>query len=136
MGRSQWCSTKPRTACTRKRACWPGACTPTRKLRRSGLARCALPRKGEKRGTRNFAAALYIGPMNESDAMPDHSVPSRAPAAIAADDTVLPFEVASLDLRGRVVRLGPAVDEILEKHNYPEPVAKLVAEAVVLAVML
>ncbi|MEI9803665.1 MAG: Hsp33 family molecular chaperone [Pseudolabrys sp.] len=64
------------------------------------------------------------------------SIPSRAPAATTADDTVLPFEVASLDLRGRVVRLGPVVDQILEKHNYPLPVAKLVGEAVVLTVML
>jgi molecular chaperone Hsp33 len=63
-------------------------------------------------------------------------IPSRAPSATAIDDTVLPFEVASLDLRGRIVRLGPVVDEILEKHNYPLPVAKLVGEAVVLTVML
>jgi molecular chaperone Hsp33 len=67
---------------------------------------------------------------------PESAIPSRAPAPTTADDTVMPFEVATLDLRGRVVRLGPAVDEILEKHNYPQPVAKLVGEAVVLAVML
>ena len=47
-----------------------------------------------------------------------------------------PFEVASLDLRGRVVRLGPAVDAILARHAYPQPVAKLLGEAVVLTVML
>jgi molecular chaperone Hsp33 len=34
------------------------------------------------------------------------------------------------------VRLGPVVDEILEKHAYPQPVAKLLGEALVLAVML
>ena len=28
--------------------------------------------------------------------------PTRAPAAISADDTIVPFEVAALDLRGRV----------------------------------
>ncbi len=67
---------------------------------------------------------------------PNIAIPSRAPAATTPDDTVLPFEVASLDLRGRVVRLGPVVDQILEKHNYPEPVAKLVGEAIVLTVML
>ena len=48
----------------------------------------------------------------------------------------MPFEVASLDLRGRVVRLGPVVDEILARHAYPQPVAKLLGEALVLAVML
>jgi molecular chaperone Hsp33 len=64
------------------------------------------------------------------------AIPSRAPAEVSADDTVLPFEVAPLDLRGRVVRLGPAVDEILSGHNYPEPVAKLLGEAIVLGVLL
>ena len=60
----------------------------------------------------------------------------RAPAATSVDDTVLPFEVAALDLRGRVVRLGPLVDEILARHNYPAPVAKLLGEAVALTVLL
>ncbi len=64
------------------------------------------------------------------------SIPSRAPSATPHDDIVTPFEVAKLDLRGRVVRLGPVVDEILDKHGYPPPVAKLVGEAVVLTVML
>ncbi len=48
----------------------------------------------------------------------------------------MPFEVDALDLRGRVVRLGPAINEILARHDYPPPVAKLVGEAVVLASML
>jgi molecular chaperone Hsp33 len=63
-------------------------------------------------------------------------IPSRAPSATPTDDSVMPFEVAKLDLRGRVVRLGPAVDRILESHAYPPPVAKLLGEAVVLTVML
>src|SRR6476661_6147381 len=67
---------------------------------------------------------------------PDIEIPTRAPSATATDDTVMPFEVAKLDLRGRVVRLGPVVDEILEKHAYPAPVAKLLGEAAVLTVML
>jgi molecular chaperone Hsp33 len=67
---------------------------------------------------------------------PNAAVPSRAPSDITADDTVTPFEVSTLDLRGRVVRLGPVVDEILAKHAYPTPVAKLLGEAIVLTVML
>ncbi len=47
----------------------------------------------------------------------------------------MPFEIAALDLRGRVARLGPAVDEILSRHDYPAPVAKLLGEAVVLAAL-
>jgi len=66
----------------------------------------------------------------------DIAVPIRAPSAVSTDDTIMPFEVAALDLRGRVVRLGPAVDEILQRHDYPAPVSKLVGEAVVLTAML
>jgi molecular chaperone Hsp33 len=67
---------------------------------------------------------------------PRTEIPSRAPSALAVDDIVLPFEVSSLDLRGRAVRLGPVVDDILDKHAYPPPVAKLLGEAIVLTVML
>jgi len=67
---------------------------------------------------------------------PQITIPSREPSANTADDTVMPFEVAKLDLRGRVVRLGPAVDQILARHAYPQPVAKLLGEALVLTVML
>jgi len=63
-------------------------------------------------------------------------IPTRAPAAVSADDTIMPFEVDALDLRGRVVRLGPAVDEILARHDYPAPVSKLLGEALVLTAML
>jgi molecular chaperone Hsp33 len=38
--------------------------------------------------------------------------------------------------RGRVVRLGSALDTILRRHNYPEPVARLLGEAVVLAALI
>src|SRR5678816_4616072 len=74
--------------------------------------------------------------MSNPQANPQIAIPSRAPAATTADDTVMPFEVSKLDLRGRVVRLGPAVDEILARHAYPQPVAKLLGEALVLTAML
>ena len=54
----------------------------------------------------------------------------------APDDRVLPFTVPALDVRGRVVRLGSSLDQILERHHYPEPVARVLAEAAALAVML
>ena len=68
--------------------------------------------------------------------MTDLGLTSRAPADNTADDTILPFEVAPLDLRGRVVRLGPALDDILSRHQYPPPVSKLLGEAIVLTVLL
>ena len=54
----------------------------------------------------------------------------------AGDNAVVPFHVEELDARGRAVQLGDVLDGILGRHNYPEPVAKLVAETVVLAVIL
>ena len=62
--------------------------------------------------------------------------PVRAPSSVPVDDAVLPFEVAELDLRGRLTRLGPALDDILTKHDYPAPVGKLLGEAIVLATLL
>ena len=67
---------------------------------------------------------------------PQSAIPVRRPSATTVDDTILPYEVAALDLRGRVVRLGPAVDTILRGHDYPAPVAKLLGEAIVLTVLL
>lgn len=55
---------------------------------------------------------------------------------VAVDDLVMPFEIKPLGVRGRIVRLGPAVDDILHKHDYPAPVSALLAEAVALTAML
>ncbi|MGZ9723046.1 Hsp33 family molecular chaperone [Rhizobium miluonense] len=54
----------------------------------------------------------------------------------AGDDHVVPFQVEGLDVRGRAVQLGPLLDAILARHDYPMPVARLLAEAVVLTVLL
>lgn len=63
------------------------------------------------------------------------------PAAIvldtsACDDRALPFQVEGLDVRGRVVTLGPSIDTILQRHDFPVPVKRVVAEAAVLASLL
>ncbi|MGE0237537.1 MAG: Hsp33 family molecular chaperone [Parvibaculaceae bacterium] len=52
------------------------------------------------------------------------------------DNTVMPFEIKPLGVRGRIVRLGSVVDDILHKHDYPAPVSALLAEAVALTAML
>jgi molecular chaperone Hsp33 len=62
--------------------------------------------------------------------------PVRAPSAVPVDDAVIPFEVDALDLRGRLTRMGPALDDILTKHDYPAPVGKLLGEAIVLTILL
>ena len=55
---------------------------------------------------------------------------------LAPDDQVLPFTVEALDVRGRAVRLGPMMDEILRRHAYPDPVSDLLGQATTLAVLL
>ena len=52
------------------------------------------------------------------------------------DDVVLPFRTLRSQVIGRVVRLGAAVDEILTGHGYPEPVSRILGEALVLAALL
>ncbi len=52
------------------------------------------------------------------------------------DDLVQPFRVDPFALRGRLVRLGPALDRIISQHAYPEPVAAMLGEAITLAVVL
>jgi molecular chaperone Hsp33 len=52
------------------------------------------------------------------------------------DDYVLPFQLEASGARGRLIRLGPVVDEILNRHAYPEPVLPLLGEAVTLTAML
>jgi molecular chaperone Hsp33 len=57
-------------------------------------------------------------------------------AQLLPDDLVQPFQIDRTALRGRLVRLGPLVDGILKQHDYPEPVAAMLGEAVTLAVIL
>jgi len=59
--------------------------------------------------------------------MPDTTIP---------DDVVGAFQIEGEPVRGRVARLGPAIDEILRGHDYPEPVANLLGEACALAALV
>jgi molecular chaperone Hsp33 len=52
------------------------------------------------------------------------------------DDLVQPFQIEPFAVRGRLVRLGPAIDSILTQHAYPAPVAEMLGEAISLAVAL
>lgn len=51
-------------------------------------------------------------------------------------DRLLGFTLPASDARGRVVRLDSTLAEILAAHAYPEPLARLLAEALVLAALL
>ncbi len=54
----------------------------------------------------------------------------------ASDDLVLPFRTVKSGAQGRLVRLGSAADEIITRHNYPEPVSRVLGEALALASLL
>ena len=54
----------------------------------------------------------------------------------SGDDAAVPFTLDQLDCRGRSVRLGAALHEIITRHNYPAPVARLLGEAVLLAALV
>ncbi|MGD1038083.1 MAG: Hsp33 family molecular chaperone [Roseiarcus sp.] len=61
---------------------------------------------------------------------------AREVSDIERDDIVLPYTVGSLSTRGRLVRLGAAIDAILKRHAYPEPIGRVVGEAAALGVLL
>lgn len=52
------------------------------------------------------------------------------------DDRVLPFQLDRLAVRGRLVRLDKAIDEILTQHAYPAAVSGVLAEATLLAALI
>ena len=63
--------------------------------------------------------------------MTDH-----APAATPTDNLAAAFQIEGWPVRGRLVRLGDAIDKILSAHAYPEPVAALLGEACALAALV
>jgi len=52
------------------------------------------------------------------------------------DNFVQTFQLESSSIRGRIVRLGSVIDDILTAHKYPLPIAHLVAENITLSVAL
>ncbi len=68
---------------------------------------------------------------------PDGAINDNADGFDKADDNIVqPFQLEKTQLRGRAVRLGAVLDEILGPHDYPLPVAHLVAETITLAALL
>ncbi len=57
-------------------------------------------------------------------------------AGVTLTDNILSFAIPTKNCRGRVVRLGPALDQILASHAYPPIIRDVLAEAVCLTAML
>ena len=51
-------------------------------------------------------------------------------------DVVLGVTIPARDARGRIARLGPVVDAVLAKHNYPPLIETLLAQALTLTALL
>lgn len=51
-------------------------------------------------------------------------------------DQTIGFTIPARHARGRIVRLGPVLDEVLAAHSYPPPIERLLAEALVLSALL
>lgn len=51
-------------------------------------------------------------------------------------DYVQPFQIEAAGVRGRLVRLGSAVDAVMESHSYPAPVASMLAETLAMTAVL
>lgn len=57
-------------------------------------------------------------------------------AIALTSDVVLGVTIPSRNARGRVARLGPALDAVLASHNYPPAIETLLAEALTLTALL
>jgi len=51
-------------------------------------------------------------------------------------DAAIGFAIPDRNARGRLVRLGPVLSEILAAHDYPAPIARTLSEAIVLTALL
>ena len=55
---------------------------------------------------------------------------------VAPADFVRSFQIEGMNVRGRVVHLTDVADRVIAAHGYPDPVSRLVGEALVLAALL
>ena len=68
--------------------------------------------------------------------MTERGSEQRIELRVPEGDLILPFQAEHADVLGRLVKLGPTVDIILSRHDYPEPVSQLLGEAVALTALL
>lgn len=68
--------------------------------------------------------------------IPANDDPNLLAASLLTNDHVQPFMLDVSQLRGRIVKSDDVIDAILAAHNYPEPVARLLAEALCMTTLL
>lgn len=57
-------------------------------------------------------------------------------AILTPEDQVLPFQIGESAVRGRIVRLGGSIDQILSSHPFDDTVNRLVGEAAILVALM
>ncbi len=62
--------------------------------------------------------------------------PTPAAAGTPDTDRLVSFLLPDRDARGRVVRLGPVLEQVLAAHAYPTPIRNLLADALVLTALM
>jgi molecular chaperone Hsp33 len=66
--------------------------------------------------------------------MSSHPTPSAA--SVTNLDEAIGFTLPHRHARGRLVRLGPVLHQILAAHEYPAPIARILSEALTLTALL
>jgi molecular chaperone Hsp33 len=57
-------------------------------------------------------------------------------SGLVDDNVVQPFRLEKSGVRGRMVRLGSVLADIMKQHNYPPPVSSLLSEVLTLCLLL
>ncbi len=57
-------------------------------------------------------------------------------SGLVDDNIIQPFRLEKSNVRGRMVRMGSVLDQIIAQHNYPPPVSALLSEVVTIGLLL
>lgn len=57
-------------------------------------------------------------------------------SGLVDDNVIQPFRLEKSNIRGRMVRLGSVLGDVMGKHDYPPPVTSLLSEAISLCLLL
>ena len=68
--------------------------------------------------------------------MSDGERPADPDPLAGRDDVVAAFQLEGRPVSGRVVSFGSVVDKVLSAHDYPDPVAALLADALMIAALV
>src|SRR6059058_1540426 len=80
--------------------------------------------------------ASPVHPSSSVAAQANQPYLNRMPSVQLNSDAALGVAIPLRNARGRIARLGPVLDDILAKHDYPSAIEQLLAEALTLTALL